>query len=275
MLHQRIFGRLLIPAVAALAALALLAPSASAATPAPGYAQFAGCPSPEENPNIEACITSVVDGGHFQMGSKNVPITKPIKLSFGVEALFQGYDTSPAGGLAPAKQEVPGGVIGLTGLDWLINFLSLEGLKLYAVTELAGTPTNISTNTITLPVKVHLINPVLGNSCYVGSSSNPIVLNLITGTTNPPPPNEPITGKEPEFGVDFEKEIFQLKNGTFVDNSFAAPGANGCKLTLFGFLPISINGLVNTQSGLPAAAGTNETVQHFDNEIAAPFRVYP
>ncbi len=51
-------------------------------------------------------------------------------------------------------------------------------------------------------------------------------------------------------------------DGTYVDNSFAAPGANGCVLTLFGFIPISINGLVNAQSGLPSPAGTNETVQH-------------
>ena len=37
-----------------------------------------------------------------------------------------------------------------------------------------------------LPVKVHLENPFLGSSCYVGSSSNPIIWNLTTGTTEPP-----------------------------------------------------------------------------------------
>ena len=52
-----------------------------------------------------------------------------------------------------------------------------------------------------------------------------------------------------------------------MDDLFAAPGANGCVLTLFGFIPISINGLVNTASGLPAAAGTNTTVQNFDAAI--------
>ena len=60
-----------------------------------------------------------------------------------------------------------------------------------------------------------------------------------------------------------------------MDNAFAAPGANGCKLTLFGFLPISINGLVNSQSGLPSPAGTNETTQDFDLELVESALVYP
>lgn len=46
-------------------------------------------------------------------------------------------------------------------------------------------------------------------------------------------------------------------------------------LTLFGVIPISINGLVNARSGLPAAAGTNETIQNIDTEFAPTRRVYP
>jgi hypothetical protein len=126
-----------------------------------------------------------------------------------------------------------------------------------------------------LPLKVHLINSVLGNSCYIGSNSNPITLNLITSTTSPPPPNKPITGKEPEFAVNESTGVLEGRNGTFVDNSFSAPGATGCTLTLFGFLPISLDGLVDLQAGLPAAAGTNETVQNFDLEIVEVGLVYP
>lgn len=36
--------------VAAVVAVAMLAPMAQADTPAPGYEQFAGCPSARENP---------------------------------------------------------------------------------------------------------------------------------------------------------------------------------------------------------------------------------
>jgi len=260
--------------IGAFLALALCAGAASAATPNPGYTQFAGCPSSAEDSLTAVCLHSTITGGHFQMGSKNVPISKPMTLSGGYEEGTEKFVFNGQGGLTPTKQLVPGGVIGLTGLDWLVNFLNLEGLQLFAVTELAGNVGNVLNEPFVLPVKVHLINPVLGNNCYVGSNSNPILLHLQFGTTSPPPPNTPITGKFPEFSVN-ELGIIHLNNGTYVDNSFSAPGASGCVLTLFGFIPISINGLVNTQSGLPAPAGTNETVQNVNGELVEQRLVYP
>lgn len=263
---------LLVLIVAALAAMALAAPLAQAATPAPGYTQFAGCPSLKEVPTVEACISSEIKGGHFNMGNKNVPISKPMKMTGGLAGSL-GFVANAEGGLKPVKQLVPGGIVGLTGLDWLVNFLSLEGLKLYAVTELVGQP--VIADSLELPLRVHLINPALGNNCYVGSPSNPISLKLNPGTTSPPPPNKPITGIPPEFAFDEGSEILSIINGTYVDNAFSAPGASGCVLTLFGFIPVSINGVVNLASGLPAAAGTNETVQKIDIFTASPSRVYP
>ncbi|HEU4392656.1 MAG TPA: hypothetical protein VFR04_03355 [Solirubrobacterales bacterium] len=257
----------------AVAAMALVAPASQADTPAPGYGQFAGCPTAAEFPGVAVCTAGVIKGGHFQMGSKDVPIEKPIKMSGG--QLENGFIVANSkGGLEAVKQKVPGGVIGLTGLTWLLEFLGSEALTLYAVTELVGPP-QITGTGLNLPLRVHLINSVLGNNCYVGSASTPIKLTLINGTTSPPPPNKPITGKNPEFGFDAATEIISIKNGVFVDNSFAAPGASGCVLTLFGFIPISINGLVNSQSGLPAPAGTNETTQNLDLEIAPTKKVYP
>jgi hypothetical protein len=262
--------KLLAAAVTALAAMAMAVPAAQAREPAPGYSQFAGCPSTEEVPTVVVCTRAIIKSGHFQMGSKDVPIANPMTLTGGIteEATIVA---NSKGGLSPVKQPVPGGIIGITGLDWLVNFLNIEQLKLYAVTELAAPPASVSK----LKLRVHLINPVLGNNCYVGSFAEPISLNMTTETTNPPPPNEPITGEGPEFGFDFEKEIILQTNGTFVDNSFAAPGASGCVLTLFGFIPINLNPLVNSQSGLPSPAGTNETIQNFDVETTPVARVYP
>jgi hypothetical protein len=268
-------AKLLTAAVVAVAAMAMLVPAAQAVTPAPGYSQFAGCPSPAENPAVTACLRSVITGGHFQMGSKDVPITTPITLSGGLDANTGAITANSKGGLTPVKQKVPGGVIGLTGLTWLAEFLGSEALTLYAVTELAGAPKQNGAIALELPVKVHLINSTLGNNCYVGSFTNPIKLNLNVATTNPPPPNKPITGKEAEVSFDEALQILHLNNGQFVDNSFAAPGASGCTLTLFGFIPVSINGLVNSQSGLPSPAGTNETRQNFNTEITGREFVYP
>jgi hypothetical protein len=261
---------------ALIAMLGLTASAATAKPPSAGYGDFAGCPSPDENPFIEGCLVTIIDSGHFKMGSKNVPITNPIRLAGGISGVDGSFHYNSEGGLSASKQQVPGGIIGLTGLDWLVNFLSLEGLKLYAVTELAGTPGNpFGEDPFKLPIKVHLINPVLGSKCYVGSNSNPINLNLTLGTTSPPPPNTPISGTSPKVFLDPARPgVVIAENGTYVDNSFAAPGANGCTLTLFGFIPISINGLVNSQSGLPAPAGTNTTVQNFDGKLGFPEAVF-
>lgn len=265
MIQSKTLARLLSAAVAAVMSLALLAPAAGAA-PNPGYEAFAACPN---NPILVTCIRVDVTGGNFKMGNKDVPITKQITVSGGIENGGEGFQ----GTMSEAKQKVPGGVIGLTGLTWLAEFLGIEALTLYAVTELAGTPKMLVEPAV-LPIKVHLINSALGNNCRVGSNTSPIVLNLTRGTTSPPPPNKPITGKEPEVSFDEATEIIYAKNGQFVDNSFAAPGANGCVLTLFGFIPISINGLVNTASGLPSPAGTNETRQNFNLQFVASELVY-
>jgi hypothetical protein len=258
---------------AGLMAASLLAPAAFAATPAKGFEAFAGCPSPAENSTISLCLTIKIKSGHFQMGSKDVPITNPMTLSGGVNPDGEIF-TSPAGGLSKAKQKVPGGVIGLTGLTWLAEFLGIEALTLYATTELAGKPSNPFEDPITLPIRVHLENSALGSNCYVGSFTNPILLHLTTGTTSPPAPNKPISGHNPT-GFEETAQLARFTNAEYVDNSFAAPGASGCVLTLFGFIPISINGLVNSQSGLPAAAGTNETKQVQDLEFSPQSSVYP
>jgi hypothetical protein len=273
-MKSKYLGKVLGAGAVAMLLVAMFASMAHAATPKTGYTQFAGCPDPKTEAlgkGVEACVRSEVKSGNFKMGSKNVPIEKPIVVSGGTNIEFENFVYNSKGGMPPVKQKVPGGVIGLTGLTWLAEFLGIEALTLYAATELAGQPVLHGVSLIDLPIKVHLINSALGNNCYVG----PINLHLTVGTTNPPPPNKPITGKEPSLEFDEKTEIIHLPNGKYVDNSFSAPGASGCVLTLFGFIPISINGLVNSQSGLPAAAGTNETIQNIDTEIAEPSVVYP
>lgn len=256
-------------------ALVLLAPTAQAAETNAGYEQFKGCPTEAESPKSVGCIRSEVTGGHLQMGTKNVPIEKPLELSGGVNEELQEFTPGPEGGLTKVPQKIPGGVLGLTGLTWLLEFFGSEALTLYGTTELAAPPSNFTFATVTIPIKVHLTTPsgVLGNNCYIGSNSNPITLNLTTGTTSPPPPNKPITGKEPTPSFD-EKEILHLDNGVYVDNSFAVPGASGCVLKLFGFIPISLNGFVNEQAGLPSPAGKNEAVQDFNIELVERRNVY-
>jgi hypothetical protein len=277
MTQFRIQSRLLVAMGAAIAALALLAPAASALTePKEGYKQFAGCPDATEAPTISTCFRAEIKGGHFQMGNKDVPITNTITLSGGYSTSGAEFKASPKGGLTPVRQKVPGGVVGLTGLTFLFELFGSEALTLYAVTEAAGLPGPPLADPLSLPIRVHLENPsgLLGSKCYVGSFTEPIKLNLTWGTTSPPAPNKPITGKEPTFGPGGAPGITKATGANYVDNSFAAPGANGCGLVLFGFIPVNIDGLVDLASGLPAKAGTNATEQTTDAELVLRKRVY-
>lgn len=257
---------------AAFMLVAVFASAAQAVKPKPPYEQFAGCPNKTESPTTVFCIRSDVTGGHLNVGKKEVPVEKPLVLVGGVNEEFENFTANSEGGLSKTPQKIPGGVIGLTGLTELLEFFGSEALTLYGTTELAGTPSNFTFASVTLPIKVHLTNPagILGNNCYDGSNSNPIVLHFTTGTTEPPAPNKPITGKEPEISID-ANSIFHLNNGIYVDNSFAAPGVSGCKL--FGLIPI--DGLVDETSGLPAAAGTNEAVNNFSIEFVERGLVFP
>jgi len=263
---------------AVLAAIVVMAPLAQAETPDPSYARFAGCPSPKtENPAIKTCVRGVIAGGHARLGKKEVPFSVPTTFSGGVDDLFGGSTlfASPSGGMEPVKQPIPGGLIGSTKLDWLANILGAKQLALYAVTEVVGPP-SMSVTKINLPIRVHLINSVLGNNCYIGSPAKPIMLNMTTETTSPPPPNKPITGNFGFLQFDPVLEIQSVLDRVMVDNAFAVPGVSGCALNLFGgALSINIDKLVNSKLGLPAPAGTNEVVQEIDIELVNAEFVYP
>jgi hypothetical protein len=266
--------KLLVAGAVSIASIALIVSAAAATTtPAAGYKQFGGCPHPGEA-TVATCFRSFVSGGTLEMGNLEIPFEEPFNLSGGITT-GGTFVAGAKGGLEAVKQRVPGGVVGLTGLTWLEEFLTPEAQEVFAVIEFAAIPSNPLVDPLSLPVKVHLINSVLGNKCYVGSNASPIKLILTTGTTSPPPPNVPITGLAGETAFTAPSGITDLENGLNVDNVFSAPGANGCFLTLFGFPPIAINGLINAESGLPSPAGSNMTIQAFDNEYVSSALVYP
>lgn len=284
--------RRLFLAAAVLAALLIPAASASAA-PTGAYANYAQCPL--SNPALEACFFSKSTGGSVTTGSKTVPVEKPQVLQGGLDYVVPGELLGPinflgaANGqtLVPTPQPVPGGLLGVTAPTWWPKFirdwfngLINEGFTgVTATVELAGSASSIklsflnslikSGTALEMPVKIKLGNPILGNNCYIGSNSNPIVWKLTTGTTAPPPPNTPISGSSGTTGIVEEGNILQITGAKLVDNSFAVPGASGCG-GIFSFL---VDPLVNSTIGVPAAAGKNTAILENNLEIAVPSAV--
>lgn len=270
---------------AAVSTVALAASSsAMAAAPTGDHAKFKYCPY--TNPSVQACLYSVTTSGSFKLGNANVPITAatPIVLQGGTGASDDAGNTSwfnavGAPSLSNTPLKVPGGLIGLvdTGgfsgvLISLFNAAVASVNDVYATAELVGNPVINYGNilgqvdaAVQLPIRVHLTNPFLGSSCYIGSSSSPIRLRLGTGTTAPPPPNTPITGSPGALSFPGDGTILTTNGVKLVDNAFSAPAASNC-----GFLPLDkilITAAVNLKEGLPAAAGKNTAIQQGDTYV--------
>ncbi|HWC47447.1 MAG TPA: hypothetical protein VG448_01005 [Solirubrobacterales bacterium] len=269
--------------------LAMLIPAASANAALTGeYARFETCPT--ANTAVDGCVYAESTSGTFTMGAKAVPIKNPVILKGGLDSdtgsIFGNLTfVAPTDGVTLSKspQPVPGGLLGIPAPTWwpsLLRELYEETINngatgVTATVELAGPPSAIKfsaeneltgTGTaLSMPVKVKLGNSFLGSNCYIGSNSNPIRLNLTTGATSPPPPNTSISGSPGELGVVEEGKIIYTKNNKLVDNSFAAPGANGCGGILFSW---AVDPFVNSIVGVPAAAGTNTAILEGTTYIA-------
>jgi len=264
--------------LAAVVAAAILVPASSASAALTGeYARFSSCPL--SNPSVTLCLSAESTGGNFTIGKKVVPLVNEVRLRGGLVApeglLGPATFVAPTDGVVISKspQPVPGGLLGVTAptswpkfLQDLFNETINNGFTgVTSTVELAGSASAIKVGLVNyligagpafaMPVKVKLSNPFLGSNCYIGSNSNPVNLNLTTGTTSPPPPNGPISGS-PGEGGNIEEKILFFKKNKLVDNSFAAPGASGCG-GIFSFL---IDPFVNSIVGVPSAAGTNAAI---------------
>jgi hypothetical protein len=106
---------------------------------------------------------------------------------------------------------------------------------------------------ISMPVKIHLQNRLLGNDCYIGSDTEPIVLQGENLTI----PVGSIAGFDANGTPDSEEGAalseFQIHSTQGV-GSFAVPAASGC-----GFMGI-YDQAINGKVGLPSAAGKNTLV---------------
>jgi hypothetical protein len=241
------------------------------------YTVFQQCPW--TNAEARRCLYAVTEGGEFVLGNKKVPIVNPAVLQAGYTKPTAGFAKLVAAKngvtLSKAPQPVPGGLAGLVNCKEISNFIlkaacewtfenGLTGVN--STLELAKPPNEVLLSELHLaeevgvalkmPARVHLENPLLGESCFVGSSSSPITLELTTGETAPPGPNKAIKGSGGVFEFLDENQIIRTKGAELVDNAWSAPTAEGCG-GIFSFL---IDPIINATVGLPASAGVNTAV---------------
>jgi hypothetical protein len=263
--------------VAPLAVLGMTSSAYAANHPTGEFAPFNECPV--NNSATELCVFAKTESGSFTVGNEKVPIVNAITLQGGIhigagEKLeFIGAEDGVT--ITKTPQKVPGGLAGLVKCNEISNFLERIACELIfenkvtgvnATTELAGSATGIELNlgslfsqtgtALSLPIKVHLENPFLGSSCYIGSDSHPIVIALTSGTTSPPEPNKPISGSISAPESNPTGQITTVPSASLVNNSYPAPAVEGCG----GGLSFLIDPIVDSKLGLPAAAGHNTAI---------------
>jgi hypothetical protein len=254
--------------VAAVATLAVTAGGASAAAPTGLYSSFANCPY--ANTSVVACLYSETTSGSFKLGNATVPINKKIVLQGGIAQDPVTYATSfvnASNGVTLSKTslDVPGGLSGL------ISSSQLSGAALLAYQLTIGTANDVKATAelvgnvgydflnyvnqsgpaLTLPLRIHLENPFLGSTCYIGSAAHPVTLKLTTGTSGS------LSGS---FGAINYLDLANLITADgfkLVDSSFSVPSASGCG----GLFSLIINPLVNLKEGIPAATGNAAVLQ--------------
>jgi hypothetical protein len=265
--------------VVALAALGL-AGSASA-TLTGEFTKFQNCPW--TNPEVRRCAYAVTTGGEVVLGNKAVPIVNPVTLQGGygkaVEEFAPFFAPTKGPTLEPVGQPVPGGLLGLVPPEGspplvkaLVELAAKNGLTgVNSTLELARPASEIliSENhlaeevgvALKLPVKVHLENPFLGSSCYIGSSTSPIIWELQINKTSPPPPNEPIEGDGGVTNFYEEGQIVEIADAVLVDNAWSAPAPTGCG----GALAVLVDPIISAQLG-STEAGHNTAI--LENDIS-------
>jgi hypothetical protein len=298
----------------AIAVTALVLPVTAMASASPAMAEpkgifkiFNECPT--EVPQVTNCSVNTTKSGEFAIGETKVPINKNIIQQGGLIPTgnpenpreFFAFPAKNGESLSKTELNVPGGLLDLIKCEEIkgsgpvevffrelckATFENPKTTGVTATSELVATETNPvifnefaltreEGTAVTLPLRVHLKNPLLGNSCYIGSTSSPLELHLTTGETHPPAGFKSLHGKKgfPETleEVVEGKELLTLrvKNNTMVDNTFSAPGVEGCgEANILGFkITGYLDSIVNGKLKLPNKAGENQAI--FNGELAA------
>ncbi|WP_069169778.1 hypothetical protein [Streptomyces griseus] len=230
---------------------------------------------------VATCVSSTSASGSITLGNTVVK-TGHTDLQLGVLQRGDGTTSlvAPAeGALVADSAEVPGGLLGLmcpSGLPVVSavcrQITSAELNRITATIEPAGAPRDFDMAAafttdvpiLTLPVRIHLKNPLLGDTCYIGSTSKPVLLRP-KNVTAPELSLQRFAGNgdpDDENGV---MGRYTFERADQADTAFAVPGASGCGAGLLDWA-------VNLKTGLPSAAGKNSvTLDDTSTYFASPY----
>jgi hypothetical protein len=224
---------------------------------------FSQCPKLPKGFHRSAmsCFLVHITGGVLQIGNSSQIINRDINFSYAEGTNPSGATVVIFGSLKVQPMPVLGGIF--------LNPEAESAVRHHPDLQLGVRPVGLgfkldpTGNTPGfLSQKIRAVNVAFGPSCAIGTIRHPLVLDPTFGTTNPPPPNQSISGHVDSVqSIGHETVIV----GTLVDNAFAAPAAHSCGPRG------SLSHLVNEVGGLPSPAGTNTAVLLATTELVSYF----
>ncbi len=262
--------------------------AASSALAVRPFEKFAQCPT--EIPVVRDCLAGLTTSGEIAIGNTRMLITQPITIQGAMistnnpERPTQSFLIPAKNGESLSKTEmnVPGGLFRVAncsqirGRDFFRRGARKQCERAFGnrLTRVTATPEPVANEhnpalldsrslneeegtALTLPLRIHLKNPFLGQGCYIGSESNPIELHLSTGTSGTIKGKRGMASTVSETLEGQEEPILSLhlSENSLVDNTFTVPVAEGCG-EFFGFTGF-LDSIVNQKFGLPSGAGSN------------------
>jgi hypothetical protein len=235
------------------------APGVASAKLPSSLSQFAHCPIHVKG--VATCLFSSTSNTTFEIGSTTVTSTAPTTISLGLKYTKTGQPivvlpTDGSEALQAPAIPLPGGLLGIPGAP------DSGPLAVTATPQLVGLPTadlaallgaNGTGLSLPLDVLVGSSTGLLGSDCTLGDADTPIILNLTTGTTDPPGPNTPITGSVGTLTGN-ARGMLTDTGLILVDNAFAVPGAQNCGSGG------SLDEILDLDKSLPSAAGSNTAI---------------
>jgi hypothetical protein len=243
-----------------IATLGLASPS-SAIPPIPGLTAqtFQECPVNGAiggpHGKIALCIVGVAAQGTIDIGALDTTFHGPGMVQGGyaggttpnwIDALDGQSYSAP-----PQLLSMP--VMAILGNP---NVTPPADSDVYVVSQQAGpmgfdltTPGQGGINPLTIiPLSFHLVNPLLGPNCYIGTDASPVTLNLTTGTSGA------LAGTIGTFVNGNNDNTLQTIGTEVVDGTFSTPGATGC----------GIDGVwdsaIDATGDLPSPSGANKAI---------------
>ena len=218
------------------------------------------------NGGVSTCIVGVANQGTITIGGLNTTFHGPGQVD---------------GGFAGNSATVPNWVQALDGVSFSAppqllgkpvmvllgnpNITPPAQSDVFVVAQQAGpmgfsitTPGQSGINPLTvIPLKFHLVNPLLGPNCYIGSNTNPVTVNLTTAMSGT------LTGTLGAVGVFAQGNTLQTTGTEVVDGTFATPGATGC-----GSGGVW-DSAIDSTDGLPSPSGANQMILYGNFDLAA------